>query len=189
MSISPVPPYPQVTIGDSVDYDSYADLATADAYMAATPNAAAWAALDSDTRGQLLVTATRTFDRQVWQGTATDDAVAEGHQWPRTGLSGVEDDELPTDLVYGTIELAWYIQTTPAVQTSINTENLKKRQKAGSVEIEYFRSFANALTRFPLPVQELIGKWLGGAGFAGASASGLCGESVAARRYNLNRGF
>ncbi len=191
MSISPVPPYPEVTIGDSVDYTSYATLAMADAYMNGGINAVAWAALSTDERGRLLVTATRTLDGLKWIGTPTDPDQA--HAWPRVGLTfntqPIPDDELPTNLVNATIELAYYIKVQPSVITSPSIQNTIKRQKAGSVEIERFRTFNEAGIRFPLPVMDLIAQWLGGTGVSGALASGVDGKSQAIRQYDVWQGF
>lgn len=191
MSIQPVPPYPEVTIGDSVDYETYATLSDADAYMNGGLNAAAWAALPTDQRGRLLVEATRIFDAQAWQGTPTNPN--QGHAWPRVGLTfngePIPTDELPTNLVYATIELAWYVQTTPSIITSPSVQNTKKRQKAGSVEIEYFREFNQSGQRYPLPVLGLIAQWLSGTGMGGALVTGVDGKSKASKKFNVWQGF
>lgn len=159
-----------VTIGPK-SYQSYATIAQADNYLAADFNASAWqAGEDDDAKGRALVSATRVLERQSWIGdkAESDQDLA----WPRTGtgIDGVEDDEIPADIVSASIELANIIFTGTDVANTTQ-EQSTKRQKAGSVEIEYFRSFDDP-SRFPRTVQELISKYLAGSGYSGVITSG-----------------
>lgn len=64
-----------VTIA-SVDYEVYADVATADAYLAADLRLnAIWSAATADDKARAMVTATRLLNRQSWQGTANPLAI------------------------------------------------------------------------------------------------------------------
>lgn len=170
--------YLTVTISGH-EYEVYADLPTADAYLAAEPSAALWRTGDEDANGRADVSATRILNRMQWPGEKTDPAQALA--WPRknTGLADVDDDTIPQAIIDGSIELANAIRNgyDAANQTSTTASNVK-RQKAGSVEIEYFSPDSDAAMRLPLPVTELIGPYLAGAGgFGGSFATGTDGCS------------
>lgn len=187
--------YPQVVIATQ-SYDSYIDLADALEYLAAqfSDDATAFLALTTDDQGRCLVAMTRTFDRQRWQGTRTDDA--QGHQFPRTGLqyadgTPVDPDTIPGRLAEATAEGAAQIANGSTLQSASSTANLTKTLKAGSVEIDYFRD-ANfdAAPRFPQVVQELIGMWLGGAGLPiGSISAGTDGRTAFKDKYDVKQGF
>jgi hypothetical protein len=168
-----------VTIA-TVDYEVYADIETADAYLAADFGASLWRAeADEDQKARALVTATRILDRQLWPGQKEDPDQALA--WPRTGtgISGVEDDEIPQPIIDASIILAKLIHAGSKVDDQATTDTGIKRQKAGSVEIEYFIPTTDP-SRLPVAVMELIGPFLGGAGFAGsiASGTGACGPDL-----------
>src|SRR4051812_47769914 len=109
--------YPTVSIG-SQPYSVYADIEQADAYQDATISAQgdAWRLSTTDTtkKGRALVSATRWLDSVVWLGdkTDTDQELA----FPRTGIDGVESDELPAALVTACIVLAGYLVTNADMQ-------------------------------------------------------------------------
>jgi len=171
--------YLTVTIGGN-EYDVYADLATADVYLAAEPNAALWREDNEEENSRALVSATRIFNRLPWKGSKTeaDQALA----WPRTetGVDGVEDDAIPQAIIDGSIELANAIRNGYDASNLASTASGIKRQKAGSVEIEYFAGgSATEGQRLPLPVMELIDDYLAGddADFPSTIASGTDGAS------------
>lgn len=172
---------PTITIS-SVDYNSNAEVADADDYLAADFTATGWQAETStDKKARALITATRILDRVDWPGSKTDDDQLGA--WPRTGtgIDGVDEDEIPTGIVNATIELGRFIYDGSTVGTEAQPDTNKiKRQKAGSVEIEYISpALLSEPSRFPLPVQELIAPFLGSTGFAGAISHGTDGCSVA----------
>jgi hypothetical protein len=91
--------------------------------------------------------------------------------FPASGLVNRYGDALdattyPTDVKLAEFELAYELLKNPSLETSIGTGNEKKRLKAGSAEIEYFRPTIG--TRFPSIIQELLGPFLAGAGTLGA---------------------
>lgn len=181
--------YLHVTI-DGVEYDVYADIATADLYLNASTDAAAWRAADDDGKGRALVTATRVLDRMAYPGQKTDPDQA--LQWPRsnTGLAGVEDGVIPQQLIDACCELASQIANGVDVTNQQSTATGIKRQKAGSVEIEYFYGAGGIPLRLPLPVWELIRGLLGGDGAGGgARAFGTCGRSGIDRTYGFDQGL
>jgi hypothetical protein len=184
---------PTVTI-NGVDYDVYADLPTAQAYLAAQITATAWNAADPTTQSQALVSMTRTLDRQLWQGAQTDGY--ETHAWPRTGLyypdgTPVDPESVPLALVDACCEGAAQLVDGSTLQDVANTFNYDKVIKAGSVSVEKFRQVDDA-PRFPQVVQELIGFWLGGDSSnipVGARSTGTGGRSIMGEKYDVNRGF
>lgn len=170
--------YNTVQIGDQA-YDVYADIATADDYLNAEFTAAAtrWrdATLTDDTeKARALVSATRLVDRQTWPGSRTSEYQV--LEWPRTGtgISGIDEDVVPSQIEHATILLAAEINNgNTSVIGSDSTDTRTKRQKAGSVEIEYFRDLDGG-PRFPTAIQELLAGLFGGrAVIAGSIASGV----------------
>jgi hypothetical protein len=156
-----------VTIGSS-SYEVYSDLEYANEYLAADFTATAWRdETDEDQQKRALVSGARLLDRQQWPGEKEDEDQLEA--WPRTGVSGVEDGEIPQAVIDANALLAKYIHEGSTLETSTTTANNTKRLKAGSAEIEYFFPLSNG-TRLPLPVMELLAGLLGTAGSAITSA-------------------
>ncbi len=166
--------YPTVMIGGQ-PYMVLASLPVARVYLAADPAATAWAAGDDEAQSKWLVAATRAFGRQLWKGEAVDVLA-----FPRTGIPGVDPTTIPPQIITGTIELAKAIAEGFDLNAT-STAGGVRRQKAGSVEIEYFAGAALAGTRFPLPVWELVGSLTGnsglGHGIGGSYSSGTCGRA------------
>lgn len=179
-----------VTI-NAIDYDVYADVTTADEFLAADFSATLWRAeTDDDQKARALVTATRLLDRMDWLGSKTD--VDQALQWPRsdTGLDEVDPDEVPQAIIDGSIVLAKLIHAGSKVDSSTTTTSNVKRQKAGSVEIEYFFPFEDG-ARLPTEVWELVSRYLSGSGstLGGAIASGTCGESITCNDFRPGINF
>lgn len=173
--------YPTVTLGVAI-YDVYASQATADAYLAADITATSWATATNDQKAQALVSSTRLLNRQSWQGTATDTMA-----WPRTGTT--DDAQAYADVTEASILIASSLIDGTDVITS-NGMNLQKRLKAGSVEIENFRHDPFSVSRWPLAVNELIGKWLdGGTNVAIGYASGTDQTSALGNDYGYTFGY
>lgn len=173
-------------------YDTYANVAMADDYLMANFLATAWFDLTEDQKGQLLVTATRLFDRQCWIGEKTEEG--QPLQWPRTGIEDVPDDTaVPQGIIDGSIEMAFAILDGSTAVTSSNPGSQTLRSiAAGSVNMQWFRN-AEGLNarfdRFPLPVQELVGQWLcSGQMISGISVSGTGGISVTEEDLGYNEG-
>jgi len=181
----------EVVVISSQPYDTYANTDQADLYLQANYLAAAWFDLTLDQKGQLLVTATRLFDRQCWIGEKTEEG--QPLQWPRSGITDVEDNEVPQGIIDGSIEMAFAILDGSEAISSSNPGAQKLRSiAAGSVNLQWFgnKEGINArFDRFPLPVQELIGEWLcSGQAVSGLLVSGTGGISVTEDDLGYNEG-
>lgn len=167
-----------LTAWDDADANSYASVADADAYFLARLGSASWTG--TEPKKAALISATRMIDRQMWQGTPTEDD--QDLAWPRSGVvdrygTAMADDELPADFVLGFYELALALLEDETVQDTQQGSNTK-RVKAGQVEVEFFRSTLGLLGKFPQIVNDLLAQFLGGAtGAAGGLVSGDCRES------------
>lgn len=182
-----------VTITSGNVYDVYASLAQADLYLTANYLATTWFDLTDDQKGQLLVTSTRLLDRQCWLGEKTEED--QPLQWPRTntGVDGVEDNIVPDGIINGSIELAFAIFTDDSVVNSQVPGAQKLRSLgAGSVNLQWFRGAEGDQARygrFPLPVQELVGRYLcGSRTVSGLVVSGTGGISVTEDDLGYNEG-
>lgn len=184
--------YETVTI-DSQIYDVYSNQADALAYAQGSINAAAFLALSTDDQGRMLVTATRIFDRQCWLGTRSDPS--QSLEWPRTntGVDGVTDDTIPAGITTGSIEMAIaFASGSTAQDDPIPGAQKIENLKAGSVSITYFRDAGGILdfTRFPLIVQELVGKFTcGSVTIPGAQSFDTCEKTATRHHYGYNEGM
>ena len=185
-----------VIITSGNQYHTYASVEQADLYLTANFLATAWFDMTEDQKGQLLVTATRLFDRQCWLGEKTDASTPQPLAWPRmnTGIEGVIDSEVPQDIVNGSIEMAFAIlDGSEAINSQVPGAQKLRSIAAGSVNLSWFRGaegIAAEEGRFPLPVQELVGKYLcGSQGIGGLFVSGTDGESVANDDLGYNEGI
>lgn len=137
---------PTVSIG-SDDYTSYADLDTADTYLAASVTVQGWSTATDDTKGKGLVSATRLLDRQLWA----------------TGYTTFDERLAIPAIVNACCELAgMFIDGSTDPLTSSTTVQTTQSLKAGSVAITYFRIDPNLAARFPTIIQELVGPYLAG---------------------------
>lgn len=180
-----------VTIG-TTDYTVYSDVADADEYFNGSTSYAEWAAFTADEKARGLVSGTRLLDRQSWQGEKEDEC--QPNAFPRTGLTTSSGEALDVDdtlpfAVEASQLLALDILNEEDVEDSLSTEDLTKRLKAGSVEIENFRAQPGTSARFPVPVMELIGSFLSGnASLSGSIATGTDGTALD-DDFSLNSGF
>jgi hypothetical protein len=178
-----------ITIGGT-DYTAYQSVAEIDTYAAAATGdaAVAWRAADPDTKARGGVSASRSIDRLAWSGAKTDPA--QTPQWPRTGLTypdgtPVDPETNPQQLLDANSEMAMMMVAGVDPQAGANTI---RRQKAGSVEVEYFRELG-VVGKFPTVILELVGFWLGGGLAAETEATGVCEPSAFRSSFGLNRGF
>lgn len=179
----------EVAIGSNV-YESYADVEQADAWLYAAITATKWqaAVTTGDTKSRCLISATRWIDEQAWLGEKTDSA--QPHAFPRTGIAGVADDEIPIDLDRGCIELANALLDTPALFATIG-KPLAKSLGAGPARIDFFRpEDVQVVTPFPKVVMAYLGQYLAGSssGAGGPQPSGTDGCSQI-DSFGLTRGF
>jgi len=168
--------YNTVSVGGT-EYDVYAAIADANSYLEAEVSAAAtkWRSAsltDNDTKARALVSATRLIDRQSWPGSKTDGDY-QTLEWPRkgTGITGVDQDVIPQQIIDACILLAAEINNGSKVTSESTTDSRTKRLKAGSVEKEFFRELDGG-TRFPTAIEELLRGLRGGVGLSGVVATG-----------------
>lgn len=163
-----------VTIGAN-DYDIYGTQAAATIYLGAKIGQTEWTAAGTSTQAQALVTATRLIE--TWL----------------TSKGFTEDPATSTDvnIQNATYELAYALVVSPSLQGAANQNGNRRRVKAGSAEVEYFRPERGG--RFPVQVQALLNAFSdaeGGSSLGLPVASGTCEESTLdADDYGLNRGY
>lgn len=165
-----------VTIS-TIDFDAYATVSQADNYLLASIDFATWDANTDDAKGRFLVLATRLLDAQTWL--AAYDTQAER--------------EVVTDIVNASILIANELSSgNTAILGFGAAEAENKRLKAGSVEIENFRSFnspsftGSKSTDFPAGILALLRPYLQGATFAAFAASfGTSGTAAAGEDYGV----
>jgi hypothetical protein len=158
-----------VTISGN-DYDIYGSLAAANTYMAARLGADAWSAATDTTKKQALVTASRLIQSYLIGRNYNVEPETS------TSLSLAEAD----------YELAFALIVDPGIQDQIQgAQQVKKRVKAGTAEVEYFASAGSATKRGAMPsiVQSLLDKWIktqggGSSGIGIPYASGTCERST-----------
>lgn len=174
---------PTVDIGGE-SYEVYDTQANVENYLAASIGASAWAALEAATgQRQAMVTATRMFDRTVWDGEKASDSQPIAH--PRTGLTdrdgdAVADDAIHADILAAFAELCEVLAAdSNTVQDEATAGTNEKRYKAGPVEIERFRPTYQSAARWPQRILELIRPFLGSpSSTAYGLVSGADGEAV-----------
>lgn len=151
-----------VTIGSN-DYFSYAEVADADIYLAASSNAAAWRDAEDDTKARALISATRILDRMAWVGDKTD-GIDQVNAWPRTstGITDLDDDVTPQAIADACCELASSIVDGTDWTNQQSTENQTQSLKAGSVEIVYFRGAEGTALPLPQAAWQLVAPYMGG---------------------------
>lgn len=164
---------------DGNTYFSYASVAEANEYLTASINYAIWNALDDDTKGRYLISATRFLDTLSWQDTCL----------PLTSEANIKT---ATILIAEQIALG----NTVFLGYGTNEEDVK-RYKAGSVEIEYQNSpwflsrKGSPYADMPTSIYNLIRGCLEGAQGIGGAVSfgtdGCAGDSIWNGDYRLNR--
>jgi len=157
----------QVTIQNDV-YDVYGDEAGADDYFAAALHGAAYQDAQEHERRQALVTATRMFDRQTWQGTITDDVTPQPLQWPRKNVvdkygNPIDENTTPTQIIEGAYELANILLSDTSIQTQPSSGSNIKEVGAGSARVVFFQPTWRTQGRFPQIVGELVNQFLAAA--------------------------
>lgn len=176
-----------------VGTNSYVDVADADTYFLHAIHATAWNDAEETTKESALVTATRMLDRQNWDGEKYQDAPTQVLDFPRSGLTDSEGNEVdettvPQEVIDATCELGLALIEDVTVQSDRNTSSNIKKLKAGSAEIEYIRGQSGP--RFPTIVHELIGLWLSGTSeYSGPFVSGADNESGLSDTFDLSGGY
>ena len=175
-----------ITIGGN-DYDSYASVAEADAYLAVDPvRKTAWTAKSVDDKGGLLVAATRrmdllSFDESKWE--YADAAAA------------ASDGATPPDALRdATILLAGTAAATPSATQAGGSVSNRKRVQAGSASVEFFRStkgvaLPDETAWALLQSADLLASSAAVAASVGSMASGTDRESAFGDDYGLSEGY
>lgn len=128
--------YPQVTVAGN-DYNAYETLENADAYLAASIAASAWAAsTDDDFHGKCLISSVRWLETLTYLGTKTDSANALA--FPRSGISGVDENSIPSGVIYAYYEIAAGLAEDPTLFTSLADPGIRS-MAAGPVNMSFFR--------------------------------------------------
>lgn len=181
----------QIPLGSPQPW-SYGSVAELDAYVLGSILPTGVTFTSSNQRKlQLLVTATRYFERTGWIGTPTDLTTPQPLAWPRTGVvdrngQAVADSVLPADVEAGFFELVIALDqdTTGALlatgSTGSNTKRTRRKRKVGELETEdENENFVSTATggaargRFPQATLEFIKPFLKGGAFSAAGfASG-----------------
>lgn len=173
---------------NATSYDAYVTVDEADAYLEGDFTATAWRAeTDEDAKARAIVSASRYLDRLSWVGEkATPDQPL---AWPRSGIDGIDDYEIPQQVLDACCLLAKYIHEGQPIETSQTTQSNVRRIKAGSVEQEFFYPFTLG-TKMPMPVQDLLaGLLAGGSIVAGSRSYGTDGCPVSDDSYRLYSPF
>ena len=119
---------------------SYVSLATANTYHTAHGNPATWTAASNASRESALMQATRWLDAHLtWRGIISVEDQALG--WPRTDVYDDEGRGIASDIVPDLVReacclLALYHLSSP-LDASLSRGGQIRRQKVGSVEVEY----------------------------------------------------
>ncbi len=180
----------------TVGTNSYGSREEADAYFADSLRNAQWSAFTPEMKDAGLVESTRVFERQGWQGEKADPQ--QTLAFPRVNLTcrgePVSPDESLADIKEAQFEYALTLLVSPAVlNNSDATGTNTKRLKAGSAEIEFFRSTRG--TRFPVIIQDIIGCFLdSGLAFSGGITPEVSGTDAESsfddpRKYGLTEGL
>lgn len=159
-------------------YFSYATVAEADAYLIPDPSYATWSPLTDDQKGGFLVTSSRFLDSLLYIDSADTQ----------------EERELIPVFADATILIASLLASGDLRMLGMSVaEPETKRYKAGSVELEYFRSFSsyftyNPYSAWPQRIFLLIKPYLKAQnieGIGGAKSFGTCGVSQTYQNYDM----
>ena len=150
---------------DGVDFESYASVAEADAYLIADISNTTWTFKDGDTKGQALVSATRILNTLSWCGAKT--VSTQTNAFPRTGLTdkdgvALSTTDIPLAINHATTLLAGALAKTPNIADN-KTSSDKKRVKAGPVEVEFYADATESKlsNKLPQSVVDTIGFLIG----------------------------
>ncbi len=168
----------------------------ADAYFADSLRSAFWSAYNGTLKDQGLVEATRVLERQGWQG--SKEVPEQVLSFPRTQLTCRGESVTPEDSLAlakeAQFEYALALLMDPSMLNNTDaTGTNTKRLKAGSAEIEFFRSTRG--TRFPVIIQDIIGCFLdSGLAFSGGITPEVSGTDAESsfddpRKYGLTEGL
>jgi hypothetical protein len=160
----------------SVDFVSYASVQSADDFLIPDANFAVWDALTDDAKGSLLVRSTRIIDAQKYIEGASTQALR----------LAIDDFKTICILIANAISSG-----NTSISGSTVSEADQKRVKAGSVEIENFRSLYNLDStkyewQWTPEIYAILKNYLAGASLSFAASFGTSGE-ITIEDYSLGR--
>lgn len=154
---------PDIIVLSGNNYDVYALRADADVYFGGKLDRGSWTAASGTEKDRALISATRLFDLESWEGIPTDLVTPQPIAWPRTGVTDknqqpVADTDFPEDLLNGFFELAQAVIDDPAIADTTSTSGNIKTVTADVVSVRFFRPTTG--TRFPASVNDYITPFL-----------------------------
>lgn len=167
-----------------VDAESYASVAAANAYFAATLNAESWDSANDPTKEKALKMATRTLDATMtWNGFQTTTAQALG--WPRqrarnpdayvftaglgSALSGYyyNANQIPADLIKATCQCAFDLLINAARVQDAEEMGVSSIDLGGALKIDFDKTDRIA------PVSDQVTLYLKKLGMSRAGGAGM----------------
>lgn len=167
-----------VTI-NGTEYVTYATVAKADAYLAASISNDVWSAATTDQKAIYLVESARVLDRQTW----------------KPDFDTFQKRSTVEGIVNGSIEIAALLASGESdFMANATTSSSVRSLTAGSASISYFKDFSSSsVVRFPLRIMELLGKYLSSNatpnGVGGAFVSGVDCRSHANDSFGYSQGI
>lgn len=148
------------------DADALASLAFVDAYHLALGNST-WTGDDADKEAAIRRATAFMSNSYSWQGIRTSGR-SQGLAWPRSGVVdqegyGIDSDEIPIEVQNAVAEIALRELVTPGTMNPDFTQSeTVKREKVGSLEVEYLNSSTSADAQRPvlLVVRDMISQFL-----------------------------
>ncbi len=180
-------------------FDVYGNIAELDSYVNGVlfPTGVTFTS-DFTRKGQLLVTASRLFERLVWRGDRFNIVTPQPLAWPRDGLSdrdgvALDGSSTPDDIFDGFFELVVALDqdstlgiiTLPSNVGNANTKLTRTLNRVEGaviqeIENEFFVPMTagrNGGLRLPLATNEFIKPYLGSSVVVTGIATGTDGES------------
>lgn len=157
----------QVTIGTET-YEVYGTEAEFKIYMAGHMNSSAYDNATPANMRKSMVSGTRWIERANWGGQKTDLVTPQPLEFPRTGLTDKDGNEVdsantPTEVEYACYELNLILLSKPKAMDAINSGSNIKKVEAGDAKVTFFKSTFGSFPKFPNVVNNLIGLYLDGA--------------------------
>lgn len=134
-------------------YKAYANIATADAYHAVRPTAAAWGGLTEAQKAAHLLAASDYIDAAYrFRGRKADPNQA--RQFPRAGQSDV-----PPQVVQAVLEMALLLPDGGGAAGAAVSVQMRRRVKVGEIETEYQQATEAQSRLYPL-IDALLRDWI-----------------------------
>lgn len=139
----------------TVGTNTWITVSNADAYLALSARAVAWASAEQETKERALVSAWRKLSRMNWNSET---------------VALIALDTPPQALIDAQCELAYDYSQSPDTETQTNTGSNVKKVQGGPASVEYFRPTSGG--RFNVTVMDLISGYLTTAASFGEAVGG-----------------